>query len=141
MIKILTNIKTQILFLSVFLFAISLTQDAISFANESQSHSSLLMLVFGALAILGGGFSEWLIWLANPIYFFSLFLMYQEDKKSIFFAWISFALAFSFSFWKEILNNEAGSMAIISSLNTGYYLWVGSMLVLGIGGLVYFKKT
>jgi hypothetical protein len=50
-------------------------------------------------------------------------------------------LALSFSLWKEILNNEAGSTAIISSLNAGYYFWVSSMLVIGIGSLMYFKKA
>jgi hypothetical protein len=56
--------------ISVAIYAISLTQTAYTFYDVTGKikFSSIMALLMGATAILGGALLEWIVWLANPFY-------------------------------------------------------------------------
>ena len=122
--------------ISILLFALSLTQDAVTCTdfNGPKTLSSLSVFISGAVAILGGGLAEWITWMANPLYFTALILVLCRKRAAVYFISAAAFLAFSFLFWQELLVAENGRMAKISSLNAGYYLWLGSILVLYAAG-------
>jgi len=126
------KIKRPIIYLSLGLFILSLTRPALVLETGSvlQSDQSFLYFIIGGIAIAGGGTMEFLVWLANPLYFIALFLSFKNKRISIFFIIIANILAISFSRWKEILISESGSTGKIISFCSGYYLWIASMFVL-----------
>ncbi|MNK78817.1 hypothetical protein D3C87_984650 [compost metagenome] len=142
MIIISDILKRPALYLSVGLFVFSLTRPAliIETGNGLKSDESFLYFIIGSIAILGGGTSEFLVWLANPLYFISLFLLIKNRKGSIYFIIIANFLAISFLRWKEILISESGSTGKIISFSSGYYLWVASIVVLLFVSICQLKK-
>ncbi len=141
--KVLNYIlKRPAIYLSVGLFLFSLTRPAfvVNDGRALESSNSFLYFIIGGIAILGGGTSEFLVWLANPLYFIALFLLFKNKKGSIFFIIIANLLAISFSRWKEILISESGSTGKIISFCSGYYLWVASMIVLFFAVIFQFRK-
>lgn len=138
--------KILTIVLSLSLFIISLTQNAVITSHEKldgieiQASSSLSFFMAGGIAFIGGGIFEELIWLANPLSLLSIILLLKNNKKSKTTCLIALTIAISFAFWDEILANEGGGMAKIRSLESGYYLWVLSILVLNIGIHSYFNK-
>lgn len=123
-------------------FVISLTQSALTFNDYDgqKTHSSLSLLFMGGLAILGGGFFEWIIWLANPLYFLGLILFFNSNSMSKKVSIGATILALSFSTWNKILAAESGRTATIQNLNLGYWLWTISLTILTIGTVYYFKQ-
>src|SRR6478609_2037665 len=74
----------NIILVSLVLYILSLTQAAFT-ANDFdgvETVDSLTCLLVGSTAILGGGLLEWLVWLANPLYFFSLLLLARKNKTA-----------------------------------------------------------
>jgi hypothetical protein len=129
-------VKDKILVISLLFFGLSLTQTAVRFIGyaEANSYSSLAMLLTGAVSVLGGGLLEWLIWLANPLYFYALACLDRgESYKALFISLIALAIALSFRFWQTILVSESGRVAPISSFGAGYYLWLASIGTLFVG--------
>ena len=78
----------------------------------------------GGIIILGGGLPEWIIWLANPLFLFSIYLRYIGNTKAILPSIASVLLALSFLLWKDILAAENGRTAVIGSRNAGYFFWL-----------------
>ena len=138
----LNKIKTYILLISLTVFVVSLTQTALTYNDfdGQKIHSSVSLLLMGGLAILGGGLLEWLIWLANPLYFLAIIFLFKSNKTSKKVSIAATILALSFTTWKEILAAENGRTATIESLNLGYWLWVLSLTILSIGTIYYFKQ-
>lgn len=68
------NKTNKIVSISFGLFLLSLTQTALLCDDFDglRTYSSINMFLTGGFCILGGGLMEWIIWLANPIYFFAL---------------------------------------------------------------------
>jgi len=137
------NIKIITIVLSLLLFGISLTQNAIvkNYNDEISSVSSLEFFFMGSTAFIGGGLLEQIIWLANPLSLFAIIYLLKDNRKTIILSLIASVLAISFSFWSEILGAESGSMAKIVSLELGYYLWLSSILILTTGVLMYYKVS
>ena len=128
--------KDKILFISLLLFGLSLTQTAVYFTGYKQatSYSSIAMLLTGAIGVVGGGTLEWLIWLANPIYLYALICLTRgEINKALFISFIALAIALSFRLWHTILVSESGRVAPISSFGAGYYFWLASIATLFVG--------
>lgn len=125
---------------SLIILVISLTQNAITVdKHTNEDNSGLLYFLMGATAIIGGGTSEWLIWLANPLCLLSMvFLFKSNGKLSISLAIIASMLAFSFLNWKEILISESGSTGKILTFEMGYYLWLASIFIYALGVTSYF---
>lgn len=122
------------IFVSLIIYIISLTQPAIS-SNElnDKTLSGIATLVMGGLSVLGGGFFEWIIWLANPLYFLSIifFIKYRNTAQVL--SLLSCILALSFVTWDKVLASESGRLAKIESLDIGYWLWLSSIVILTIG--------
>lgn len=137
------KIRTGIVIISIAVFITSLTQTAITYYDfEAQkTHSSISLFLMGGLSILGGGLWEWLIWLANPIYFLAVIFFLKSNKTSRIASISATILALSFTTWNEILVAENGRTATIKSLNSGYWLWLLSFILLSIGTMYYFKRT
>ncbi|MEZ0184174.1 hypothetical protein AB9T89_18150 [Flavobacterium oncorhynchi] len=135
------QIKFLTIGLSLLIFGISLTQNAlvVNYNNEIRVSSSLDYLLMGAIAFLGGGLLEQIIWLANPLSFFAIRFLIKNDKRAILLSLIASGLAILFSFWTQILGAESGAMAKIVSFELGYYLWLASILILTIGILINHK--
>ncbi|MFV8346902.1 hypothetical protein [Flavobacterium sp. ZB4P13] len=136
----LKTIKILTITLSLIIFIISLTQNAIIIDYiEIKPVSSLTYFLIGSTAFIGGALLEQIIWLANPLSLLSIVLLLNNKPIAIKFSLIALALSISFSTWSEILGDESGSMAKIISLELGYYLWVLSITILSIGTFTYFK--
>lgn len=135
------EIKFTTIGLSLLVFAISLTQNAlvVNYNDEIKTASSLEYLFIGSIAFMGGGLLEEIIWLASPLCLLAIVFMMKDDKRAVLVSLIASALAISFSFWNEILGAESGTMAKIVSFELGYYLWLASILILTIGILIHYK--
>ncbi|WP_143706092.1 hypothetical protein [Emticicia sp. TH156] len=141
--KNLTLLKNFSLIISLIVYAMSLTQTAFTFKDYdgTKSYKGFELIIFGGMAILGGGLLEWFIWLANPIYIMGLFLFYKSINRSRRNLLAATIIAFSFMSWKEILASESGRTAPITSLNIGYYFWIISIVIATIGAFCYFYLT
>jgi len=136
------KIRNYILLLSLTVYIISLTKNAITYNDfdGQNTYSSYSLLFMGGVAILRGGLFEWFIWLANPLYFVGIFLFFKTQKKSIYFSATATIISLSFTTWKEILVSENGRVAKIQTLNPGYWLWTISLTILTIGTIYYFNR-
>ena len=137
------EIKFTTIGLSLLVFAISLTQNAlvVNYNDEIKTASSLEYLLIGSVAFMGGGLLEEIVWLANPLCLLAIVLLIKNNEKAVLWSLIASGLAISFSFWSEILGAESGTMAKIVSLELGYYLWLASILILTIGILINYKVS
>jgi uncharacterized membrane protein len=97
--------------------------------------------IAGGFIILGGGISEWFVWLANPVYLAALILFFRSKKLNRIFAVAALLLALSFTTFKEILVSEDGRIAKIQTLNMGYWLWVVSIAILATGAFCYLMRA
>ena len=97
--------------------------------------------MFGSISFVGGGLFEWLIWLANPIYFIALLLLLKQKRLSIIFSILATVIAFSFATWNELLVSESGRMAKIESLGMGYVFWLLSFMILTTATFYNYKKV
>ncbi len=134
--------KTVLISVLVFLF--SLTQTAFTtenFNGDLTQTKSLHVFLGGGFAILGGGLAEWIIWMANPLYFTSMFLFLYKKKSAVKLSLAALLLALSFSMWSEILASESGYEAEIVSKNAGYWLWIISLSIVALSTRVYFKTS
>jgi len=87
----------------------------------------------------GGGFQEGLIWLANPFYFIGLFLLYRMKKNAaILSLFISCILALFLFTFENLTMTRSGRIAQIIELNSGYFIWLTSILSLTFYS-IYFK--
>lgn len=134
------RIKSITINVSLLLFFISLTQNAVKiyYHGESQDSSSISYLLTGSIAFFGGGLLEEIIWLANPLCLYAIIMLQRKDRKAIVLSCIALLLAINFSFWTEILGSESGSLAKILSLELGYFLWLLSIITLTIGTFLFF---
>ena len=124
------------------MFIISFTQNAI-IANGYdgiKDYSSLATFLSGGFAVLGGAFYEWLIWLANPIFFVAIYLFVKDKKKSKNLSLLAVLIGLIFTQWQEILVNEGGTKIPIVSLDVGYWMWILSFMIFYIGTIIYFYK-
>ena len=136
-------LKRAIIFTSLMFYILSLTQDAfvVNDMNVEKIFSSLEILVMGTFAFLGGGLLEQLIWNANPLYLLTIVFFLMDKPLAVKTGMGALILAALFLTWNEILVAESGRTAQISSLEWGYWLWLGSIASLCIGVLLYFYRN
>lgn len=149
-----SRLKTIIVFLSLLVFILSLTQNAYC---TSECASGLLAFLTGWLGMmvelgdlissvlekdtpLNSELGSSLTWLANPFYFASLFFFSISGRTGIIFSIITLLIMASFPMFSKVLINEAGHYGTIKDLGTGYYLWLGSAVILFFGGLILLIK-
>jgi hypothetical protein len=129
------RVLRSLLLFSIALFIFSMTQPA--FFLESQKpdawSNSLALVLLGGTALLGGGLVEWIIWLANPLWAYSLIILIRgRNKRAVMSSSLAFLLAMSFYFLPSVLANESGTRAKVASYGVGYVLWVCSMATLSV---------
>jgi len=133
----------SLLRISVFVFVISLTQDAyfIEGRNPKAWSFSLGLLVFGWLGILYGYYA----WLANPL----LLISWLALSKSYFIVGCiasvgALFFALSFLSYKSIVTSELPEFSRITGYGPAYYLWSASALISvfsGFLGLFFVNKS
>ena len=139
--KISTAIKAT-LTISLVIYLCSLFLEGLTYLDITRdgsfqkSYSSLELLLVGGIGVLGGGLLEFIVWLANPFYYYSIFLLISGKKEALKFLVFSNLLALSFRAWNEILVSESGRNAEITSFELGYYLWLGSFIILLLGTFI-----
>ncbi len=134
------QIQTATVALSVITFIVSITQHVVTVDYDIiQSVSSWQCLTLGSVSIFGGGFLEWLIWLANPLYIISLILFIKHYKISMITSVLASFLAVIFFTWEEMNVDDKGGPVKINHLQPGYYLWASSILILTTGIFIYFR--
>ncbi|WP_312765388.1 hypothetical protein [Epilithonimonas sp.] len=135
------NIKTVLILLSIIVFIVSLFQPAFFIDRiDSDAYSnSLFLFALGWMSFLGGGFIPFIIWLANPIFLISIFLINKSLKAGILMSLISILLAIIFANLNSILISESGSTSKITELGLGFYLWLSSFVILFISSLFNLK--
>jgi hypothetical protein len=134
-------LKTLTITISLALYTYSFTFDAFSFNYQGINNmSSFEAFLMGSTAVLGGGTYEWLIWLANPLYFIAILCLMFDKKIALHFASVSIILSLSFLSLNTILAAESGTRGEILSIKSGYYIWLSSIAILTIGVYFYFKN-
>ncbi len=135
-----TLFKTLLIGLCILLLIASFTFDAFTYQHQGiQTMSSVSCFFMGAIAVLGGGTLEWLIWLANPLSLIAIYCLIMNKPISSTFAFLALFLAISFYSWNSVLVSESGTTGEILSIENGYYIWVISIFILTIGSYLYFK--
>lgn len=123
--------KSQIvLIISVVIFIVSLTQNAV-YTKNSEMHAFVCFILGWADLEVGKS------WLANPLLAISwFFMLIKQIRISIVFSFIACCLALFYLSADTIVVNEAGTKSAIISLGLGYYLWVMSCLSMLIGSII-----
>lgn len=118
--------------LTIVLFIASLTQNAyyINDGVDSVGSYGFMALLFGFFGLGGAGIS----WLANPILVLSLIHLKRNNlRKAQIFGGIALLFGLSFLFFDEIIANEGGGKAPITSYGLGYWLWLSSLIANFVG--------
>ena len=138
MIKSLTDIT---IFISVIIFFISLTQVCMVYQYFGiVNYPSYLAFLVGWMHFVSDGFWEGCIWLANPLYFMGLFLVFKKNNKAVFPLICSSMLALIFLSFENLVMTKSGRIAPIIELKSGYFLWLISILLITFSS-IYLKVT
>jgi len=132
------NLKKQVLFISITLFIVSLTQEC--YCTETSCIPSLQPFIIGWAALYIGG--PILIWLANPILLMSWLTSKNSLYTSLIFSFAASVIALAFLFIKAIYNHDdAGITTTITHYKPGYWLWVASCWSMFIGNIAIVCKA
>ena len=126
------KLKKYIFIASISLFIISLTQKC--YCTTSECGDSIMAFLLGWAALLSGGAG--ISWLANPLLFASWILLRKNLKLSMFLSVAAALLSLSFLLFDTVIANEAGQKHQIIAYKLGYWLWMGSNLVMLLGTFV-----
>lgn len=137
--KKIINPITVILFLSICLFLVSLSQEC--FCTSNKCYESISIIFVGCLSVFVGGAT--LTWFANPLIIITWILTYSNKKFALFTAVASSIICFSFLKFDSIIMDESGHYWPIFEYKIGYWLWTLSSLTLTIGNayLLYKRKN
>ena len=147
--------RLAIVIVPFLVFCSSLFFDGFSYQYiQQETPTSLMLLLTGGAAFIGGGLLETLIWMANPIALFVAIRFLDENRTKIdpilnqpvpkskstskWFSLLATLIALSFSLWNEVLAAESGSMGKILALHAGYWLWSLSFALFTIG-IIFFN--
>jgi hypothetical protein len=96
----------------------------------------------GLWAILLGwynlGDGAGLAWLANPFLFFAWIYIFRKVKVSFWLSLLATLFSLSFLLFGEVVTSEGGGTRKIISMAIGYYLWLGSIILLLFSTIVFF---
>jgi len=125
--------------ISIIIFFISLTQICMVYQYFGLvNYPSYLAFLIGWTHFIGGGFWEGCIWLANPLYFLGLFLLYRKNDKAVFLLVCSSILVLTFLIFENLVMTKSGRLAPIIELKSGYFLWLFSILFITFSS-IYLK--
>ena len=137
------QLKNKLILISLVIFILSLFFDAFKTKDMGKiiNFPSFEIFLIGPLAFLGGGIFEFFVWTANWWLLLSIIFTFKKKYTAAFiFGMIAFCVSASFILWHEVLAAENGRMADIYSLETGYFLWLISILFLTFSS-IYLKIT
>jgi hypothetical protein len=123
-------------------YCLSLTQDAfyIDRVDHNAWSSGLWLLLIGWLgALMGSGAA--LTWLANPVLFFSWFLLSGNTKSAVLAGVAASIIALSFLLFTEVITSEAPTYSTITFYGLGYWLWLSSCLIIAIGATILYRLS
>ncbi len=126
------KLKKYILIASISLFIVSLTQKC--YCTTSECGDSIMAFLLGWAALLSGGAG--ISWLANPLLFASWIILRINVKLAMFLSVGATLLSLSFLIFDSVIANEAGQKHQIIGYKLGYWLWMGSNLVMLLGTFV-----
>ncbi len=130
--------KNLHLIISIVFFLAALSQKVYcSDGDCGYLGGGLAALISGIFGVLAGG--ACLTWFANPIILVS-WITSQKPKISIIFSLLALIIGISFSFFDEIIINEAGHYGEITGYRAGYYLWVLSFMSMVVGNILRLKN-
>jgi uncharacterized membrane protein len=87
-----------------------------------------MALALGGFGMLNGGAA--LAWLANPLLITSWIITRKVTNASLFISLGAMLIAFSFLLFDQVLANENGGKQTITSIETGYWLWLISIVIM-----------
>lgn len=126
------KLKKYIFIVSISLFIVSLTQKC--YCTTSECGDSIMAFILGWAALLSGGAG--ISWLANPLLFASWFMLRENLKLAMFLSVAALLLSLSFLIFDTVIANEAGQKQQIIAYKLGYWLWMGSNMVMLVGTFV-----
>ena len=125
-----TLIQSQtVLFISISLFVISLTQHA--YCTEGSCVPAFGAFLTGWTAFYMAG--PMLTWFANPMLFVAWSTIGRRPVTSLIFSMLALITMLSFLFFKTIYNHQDEWESQIVAYKPGYWLWVLSALSILIG--------
>lgn len=135
----MTHLKINIVILiSSVIFLISLTQDCVNYQYFGSIHyPSYLAFLLGWTYFDG---FRWEGFVCKSSLFFRNSFDNQKKLQSIFCSYYFVILAISFMFFDNITITKSGRIAPIIELESGYFLWLLSILFLTLSSL-YLKVT
>ena len=128
-----------LLILSLSLYFVSLTQDGFAINNDYVKGDSpgFLYVLIGGFGLIFGGAG--LSWLANPFIMLSWFFsFFKKDIISLAFSVLAVIASCSFLLFDEIIKDEAGNYGQITDYLLGYWLWIGSCILMLVRNLLLF---
>ncbi|MGZ3944222.1 MAG: hypothetical protein ACXVJB_04725 [Mucilaginibacter sp.] len=117
------------LIISIALFIFSLTQSCFNTENgPGEAGEGLAILFSGSFGffLCPAGFT----WLANPALLISWLYINRNPRKSLIASVVATVLSFSFLLFTNIIVNEGGNTAKITTYRIGYWLWLTSALIM-----------
>jgi hypothetical protein len=129
------NIAKVFLLISIIVFILSLTQNTYCTSSSDFCDDSpgWLVLLIGIIGVFVGG--ACLSWLANPFILVS-WIIFKDIKYSFIFSLLAVISSGSFLLFNQVIVDEAGNYAEITSYKIGYWLWFSSMIIMLIGNIV-----
>ncbi|WP_133121686.1 hypothetical protein [Chryseobacterium sp. PMSZPI] len=128
--------KYQILIIFFFLLSLCFNALVVQDYDGIKKYSGLELFLSGFFAFLGGGIFETLVWSSNILALNSLFFSKKYPQIGILFSFLAFGVSISFIKWNEILVSESGRNGKIIELDSAYWIWIFSILLLNILNLV-----
>lgn len=120
--------EKKVMFVSVGLFLLSLPFKCYC-AGDSCTHS-FMALALGGFGMLNGGAA--IAWLANPLLIASWMITKRVNNASLFVSLGAMLMALSFLLFGQVVTNENGGKQPIGAIETGYWLWFLSTLVMAV---------
>lgn len=104
------------------------------YSTGSTNSHSFMALIMGWIGVLSGGAA--ICWLANPLLWAAWMLFAKKPRVAMFFSMGAFLMAFFFLLFTEVVANENNQTQRITERKLGYWLWLGSTLVMLVGSYV-----
>lgn len=127
--------QTLIVIISIAFFLTSLFVNAFAINNLSNPHGwskGWALVSLGWMGFLSGKVFYILPWLANPLYIASICFYFLKKRVSFYLSLLAIFMALLFTFTMKIPSNENGMISDVVALESGYFLWLGSMILVAI---------
>jgi hypothetical protein len=127
--------QTLIVIISIAFFLTSLFVNGFAINNPSNPHGwskGWALVSLGWMGFLSGKVLYILPWLANPLYIMSVCFYFLKKRLSFYCSLLAILMALLFTFTMKIPSNENGMISDVIALESGYFLWLGSMILAAI---------